>query len=60
MEIKLSPNTNIVRVVHKNNKVDFYEATRSVEGYIRKCHNEGKQATYVGKTDINGKLIVEK
>lgn len=60
MEIKLTPNTDIVRVVHKDKRVQFYEATKSVSGYIRKCIKEGKQAVYVGKTDSNGKIIVEK
>lgn len=55
-----SPNTKIVKVYQNDDReVTFHEVLFSLDGYIRKCKEDKKVATYVGTTNEKGEIDVE-
>ena len=49
----LNPNTMYVAVHIGDNNVNLYEVFKP-DACIGKCREDGKEATYIGKTDNNG------
>lgn len=52
----LPPNTEVIKVTHPNGKITFHAVFTSVEGYIKQCIKDGKQAVLAGVTDTDGNL----